>query len=128
MLNLVTEAEGTAGGVLIRAVEPLGGVPTMQERRPGRGLHELANGPGKLAAAFGIGLELNRSVLGEGALSVYDAESVPDDAVATSGRVGLSAGHELPLRFYLKDSPFVSRGRTGPLPTRRRAIEKEERS
>ena len=58
-------------------------------------------------------------MLGEGRLSVYDGERPPPADIASSGRVGLSSGHELELRWYVKDSAFVSRGRTGPVGQRR---------
>ena len=56
-LNVVTDCEGRAGALLIRAVEPLAGHSMMKERR---GLHrshrrvDLAGGPGRLCQAFGI--------------------------------------------------------------------------
>jgi len=114
MINLVTEPEGTAGAVLIRAIEPLFGVEEMLRRRaPAHGAN-LANGPGKLAAALGIDLTDNGTVLGGGRLTVYDAPPVPDSAVRVGGRVGLSDGHELELRYHLAGDPHVSKGRTGP--------------
>lgn len=120
MLNLVCEIEGVAGGVLIRALEPLIGVEEMKRRRGVTDVRQVANGPGKLALALGIDLSDNDTVLGEGRLSVHEAPP-PSERVAVTGRVGLSAGHELDLRFYLEGDPFVSRGRTGPLrDTRRR--------
>ena len=115
MLNLVTEPEGIAGAVLIRALEPLLGVDEMTSRRTGRPLRELANGPGKLAAALGLDLSDNGSRLGDGALTVF-AHRGADPHIAVSGRVGLSAGWDAQLRYYLKDDPWVSRGRTGPPP------------
>ncbi len=118
MINLVCGEEGVAGAVLIRALEPLVGVEQMERRRGGRQLHELCNGPGKLAQALGIDLSDNDTLLGEGRLVVYDAHRVPTAEVAVSGRVGLSAGHELDLRFYIKGNRFVSKGRTGPPPRR----------
>jgi len=115
MLNLVTEAEGIAGAVLIRALEPILGIDEMTSRRKGRPLGELANGPGKLAAALGLDLSDNGSKLGDGPLTVYAYRGV-DLRVETSGRVGLSAGWDAQLRYYLSDDPWVSRGRTGPPP------------
>jgi DNA-3-methyladenine glycosylase len=122
MLNIVTEPEGVAGAVLVRALEPVLGVETMLSRRAvctGRRLRpaEVANGPGKLSAALGISLAENGTALGGGTLTVYDAPTPPERVVA-SGRVGLSEGHELELRFYLGGNPFVSRGRTGAKPPR----------
>lgn len=119
MLNLVTGPVGVAGAVLIRAVEPLWGVETM-ERRRGRGGIDVSNGPGKVAESFGVDLGLNGAQLGE-LIAVYDAAHVPDEAVSTSGRVGLSAGHDLQLRFYVTGSAYVSKGRTGPRRARRGA-------
>jgi DNA-3-methyladenine glycosylase len=126
MLNFVTEREGVAGAVLVRALEPLTGLEEMAWRRAaGRGnpvplpVRELANGPGKLAAALGIGLDRNGEPLdGSATLSVLEGPG-PVGEVATSGRVGLSLGHEMPLRFYLAGDPFVSRARTGARPASR---------
>jgi len=113
MLNLVTEPEGAAGAVLIRALEPLLGIDEMTARRRGRALGELTNGPGKLAAALGLDLSDNGSRLGDGPLVVFGSTCV-QPRIATSGRVGLSAGWEAQLRFYAYDDPWVSKGRTGP--------------
>lgn len=115
MLNLVAEPEGIAGAVLIRAIEPVTGADVMAARRGGRSGRELTNGPGKLAAALGVDLSHNGIPLGEH-LTVYADAAVPDSDVATSGRIGLSAGHELPLRFYVRDNAYVSRVRPGPKP------------
>ncbi|MDZ4167306.1 MAG: DNA-3-methyladenine glycosylase [Coriobacteriia bacterium] len=113
MLNLVTEGEGVAGAVLVRAIEPVAGLGVMEARRPGRADSELTNGPGRLASALGIDLGHNGVTLG-GEIAVYDAVGVDDERVGASGRIGLSAGHDLPLRFYLSDNRYVSRERTGP--------------
>jgi len=113
MLNVVTEPDGIAGAVLIRAIEPLVGIDAMTARRRGRSLRELANGPGKLAAALGLDLSDNASRLGDGAVEVRSHVG-PVPSTTTSGRVGLSAGWEAQLRYYLDDDPWVSKGRTGP--------------
>jgi DNA-3-methyladenine glycosylase len=115
MINLVCEPEGVAGAVLIRAIEPILGVKAMTERRRGMALRDLCNGPGKLAAALGVDLTDNGTALGEGRLSVYDGERPSAAEIASSGRIGLSSGHELELRWYVKQSAFVSRGRIGPV-------------
>jgi DNA-3-methyladenine glycosylase len=117
MLNLVTEREGTAGAVLVRAVEPLEGLEAMIARR-GRGGVEVTNGPGKVAQALGIDLRHNGMPLGE-PIAVCDGRPVPDEAVGTSGRIGLAEGHELPLRYYVRGNGYVSKGRTGPRPPKR---------
>ncbi len=112
MLNLITERDGVAGGVLIRALQPLFGIEEMERRRRGVPLKDLANGPGKLAAALGVDLRDYGIVLGHGRVAVYDA-APPPEPIAVSGRVGLSRGWETPLRYYLRGNPFVSKGRTG---------------
>ncbi len=114
MLNLVCEPEGIAGAVLVRAFEPSVGIERMVARRGGRGGVEVANGPGKVAAALGIGMADNGTPLDEGRVSVYDAPVIPGSRVAVSGRIGLSAGHDAQYRFYVRDSAHVSRARPGP--------------
>lgn len=55
MLNFVTEKEGEAGAVLIRAIEPMEGETLMRKRRHNpRSRHDLSSGPGKLCRALGI--------------------------------------------------------------------------
>ncbi|HEX9092823.1 MAG TPA: DNA-3-methyladenine glycosylase, partial [Coriobacteriia bacterium] len=124
MLNLVTEPDGTAGAVLIRALEPLQGVDEMLRRRAANARggeprpmreRDLCNGPGKLAAALGVDLTFNGCELGKDRLVVYDAPA-PSEPILASGRIGLTAGHELDLRFYLEGDPHVSKGRVGPKP------------
>lgn len=121
MLNLVTETDGVAGAVLVRAIEPRFGIEEMGRRRAKRGTGsrlrqaDLTSGPGKLAAALGVDLSANGTSLGSATLSVCDAPE-PDGRVASSGRVGLTGGHELELRFFLEGNQYVSKGRTGPRP------------
>jgi DNA-3-methyladenine glycosylase len=117
MLNIVTEVEGVAGAVLVRAIEPVAGADAMLRRRVSRGgtaphMRDLANGPGKLAAALGIDLRDNGVVLGTGGLAVCDGPP-PAERVISSGRVGLTAGYGLELRFYLEGNAHVSKARTG---------------
>lgn len=119
MLNIVTESDGVAGAVLVRALEPTIGIDEMLRRRSARRAagrlteREIANGPGKLASALAIDLTANDTPMQTGTLVVCDTGAAPG-AITSSGRVGLSDGHELELRFYIEGSPFVSRGRIGP--------------
>ncbi len=120
MLNFVTEPEGTAGGVLIRAIEPIDGVDAMLRRRAESrrsaspvAVRDVANGPGKLTAALGVDLSVNGEPLdGSATLSVLAARG-PSLAVGTSGRIGLGSGHEAELRFYIEGDRHVSTARPG---------------
>ena len=106
-LNIVAEPEGKAGCVLVRALEPLAGIGRMRKRRGGR---ELCNGPGKLTQAMGITRKHYGADLTRGPLRVEEWPGDPFE-IAVSPRVGISACKDLPLRFFMKDNPFVSRVR-----------------
>ena len=113
-LNVVTEKENVPGAVLIRALEPLSGIPEMKKHRGNVGEKQLTNGPGKLTQAFGItrehsGLDLTagesfcvRDEIGMG------LKSVPAFHIRVTTRIGISRARRMPLRFYLRESPFVS--------------------
>ncbi|MGH2443234.1 MAG: DNA-3-methyladenine glycosylase [Chloroflexota bacterium] len=106
-MNVVTDANGVAGAVLIRAVEPLVGTQCMASKRGNRPSNQLCNGPGKLCEAFAITRDQNGADLECSDIWIEDDGYVVGE-MARSLRVGLSAGAELPLRFYLAGSPFVS--------------------
>ncbi|MHB8762089.1 MAG: DNA-3-methyladenine glycosylase [Coriobacteriia bacterium] len=112
MLNLVTCAEGMAGAVLIRSIEPTRGFEVMVARRGGRTGVEVTNGPGKAAQALGIDMSHNGMALA-GGIAVLEGQAPPSADVRATGRIGLAWGHELPLRFYIAGNPYVSKGRTG---------------
>ena len=108
MLNVSSEAPGIGAGVLIRALEPLEGVPIMQRNRGVERLLDLARGPGRLAAALQIdrrldGLDLCR----QGPLWLGSGDDEPGE-VGQSIRIGISRDADRLLRFYLRSSPFVS--------------------
>jgi len=109
-LNIVAEPEGTAGCVLIRALEPLAGIEIMQRRRPkARSIEDLASGPGKLTLAMGISRRHNGADLTRGALTVRAFPSAPPFEIAAGPRIGIRHCADWPLRFYIAGNPCVSK-------------------
>ena len=106
-LNIVSGKEGEGEAVLIRALEPVQGIELMQKRRKTKKIENLCNGPGKLTQAFGITKKHNNLSLLEGPLQVYDSRKKVE--IVKTTRIGLSAGKELELRFFVKGSRFVSK-------------------
>jgi DNA-3-methyladenine glycosylase len=112
LLNVVTEPEGTAGAVLIRALEPIEGIERMRTHRPPsiRRERDLTNGPGKLTQALGIDdASFHGTDLTTPPLYFADDEALPSE-VATSARIGITRGVERPWRFFVPGSSFVSPG------------------
>lgn len=108
-LNVVTEEEGTASAVLLRAVEPLDGLAAMAARRGAVRAADLARGPGRLCRAFGVDRGLDGWDLTAGArLWLLPAERLPV-RVAVTPRVGVTAAADRLLRFCDADSPCLSR-------------------
>lgn len=108
-LNVVVEPEGVAGCVLIRALEPVEGIEEMRARRRMEKLETLANGPGKLTRALGITMRHNGVDLTRGPITVHPPEKDAPLEIGVSARIGISKSADLPLRFFLKGSRFVSR-------------------
>lgn len=104
-LNVVTEPEGFAAAVLIRALEPLEGLGVMRTLRGGRPEQQLTDGPGKLCQALQITRALNGMDLVTGDVLFIEADSsVPDDAVRTTPRVNVRGDERalsVPWRFCL---------------------------
>ena len=106
-LNIVSGKTGEGEAVLIRALEPLQGIEVMEERRKTNKIENLCNGPGKLTQAFGITKEHNNLCLLSGELQIHSSREKPE--VRTSKRIGLSAGKDLELRFFIAGNRFVSK-------------------
>lgn len=108
-VNIVSELAGSGSGVLIRAIEPLEGIDTMERRRSSRIKRDLARGPGRLCAAMGIHKShLGQHLSASSRIWLEPYRDVSGDEIATSARIGISSGVDLPLRFYLRGSPYVS--------------------
>lgn len=110
-VNIVShDADTKAGGVLIRALEPLQGIAYMQENRPHVPLHNLTNGPGKLCQALQITAALyGHDVTELGPLYIVENEEALQRSVIASKRIGISKAQDKLWRFYLKANRFVSR-------------------
>jgi DNA-3-methyladenine glycosylase len=109
-LNITTEPSGTAAAVLIRAVEPSEGIERMRRNRGIENLQRLASGPGNLTKAFRIDRSFNgEDMVTSGMLFLERGERSLDVGVST--RVGVSGGKSFKWRFFVKESPFVSKGR-----------------
>jgi len=109
-LNLVCEPPGQPGCVLIRALEPVAGLDLMHQRRPAaRKPEQLASGPGKLTLALGITRALNGADVTRGVLVVREPTEVRRVDIAVTPRIGITQAADLPLRFIVRHSPFVSR-------------------
>jgi DNA-3-methyladenine glycosylase len=111
LLNAVVDDEGVGAAVLIRALEPVEGEELMHERRRVGKLVELANGPGKLTQALGIGLELNATPLtGGGPIAIEPRDpAAPEPRIVIGERIGITKAVDLPWRFCDADSACVSR-------------------
>lgn len=109
-LNVVTGPEGESEAVLIRALEPLAGIDEMRARRGVEDVRALCSGPGKLCQALGITRDHDGLPLDAPPFALRARAGAVD--VATAPRIGISRAQELPWRFALRGSRYLSR----PLP------------
>ena len=107
--NAVTRAVGSPSAVLVRALEPLDGVMLMRERRGVTHDRDLTNGPGKLCEALGITGALNGLPLQTSPIEILRGEPVPDSRVQVTPRIGITKSAEWPLRWLVRDNPYVSK-------------------
>ena len=107
--NAVTRAVGSPSAVLVRALEPMEGVELMRERRGVPHDRDLTNGPGKLCEALGITGALNGLPLNEGPIEILRGDPVPDARVQVTPRIGITKSAEWPLRWLVRDNPYVSK-------------------
>ena len=110
-VNVVTEREGYPAAVLLRAVEPLAGLTVMRRRRGAVPDAALTSGPARLTEALGIDRRLNGHRLSARPLWIERGAAVPARRVAVGPRVGIRVATDWPLRFWIRDNPFVSPAR-----------------
>lgn len=112
-LNVSCLPDGTPGGILFRALEPLQGREEMFKLRgieEGSDLRKLTSGPGRLAAAFGITRERdNGKDLTDSRSDLYIVDDgSPPPRVMITKRIGITKAAEMPLRYLVQGNRFVS--------------------
>jgi DNA-3-methyladenine glycosylase len=110
--NVVTNVADVPHAILIRAVEPVEGLPVMRQRRDGQPDRNLTSGPGKLCIAMGIDRTLDQADLLGKKVWIEEQKRIPPRLIATGPRIGIDYAEEWkdkPWRFWIKDNPFVSK-------------------
>lgn len=117
MLNVLTKSSTHGNGlILIRALQPTGGIDAMQERRSAKLRRDppshdrwLCSGPAKLAAALAItGKDHGRDLCANPAFGFRKKTNTNPDTLATP-RIGISKAIDFPWRFHLAHNPYTSR-------------------
>ena len=106
-LNFVCGGHAPGGAVLIRALQPTAKIETMRRRRGDVTDRRLCSGPGNLTQALGITGELDGRSLFAAPFTLFGHSDAV--AIAYGPRIGITRATELPWRFGLAGSPFVSR-------------------
>jgi DNA-3-methyladenine glycosylase len=113
--NVVTGKKGQGTAVLIRAVEPVIGLDRMIKNRFGRKLKNdreiinLTSGPGKVCQAFKFDRTHSGIDLTGEDIFILDGEKIKSRDIGISKRIGITRSVDLPWRFFIKDSPYLSR-------------------
>jgi len=109
-INIVVGPKGVGEAVLIRAAEPIEGIEIMRQNRGITDINNLTNGPGKLAQALGItDTKLSGKILNRSSILLEAGETISAQNIKAAPRVGIKHAVDLPWRFYIKNSPFVSK-------------------
>jgi DNA-3-methyladenine glycosylase len=106
-VNFVCEKTGSASAVLIRALEPTHGIAAMRRRRGVQNERSLCSGPGKLTEALGITHAHNGLALDAPPIALYGRLTKPD--IVAGVRIGLTKAIDLPWRYGLRGSKFLSK-------------------
>ena len=106
-VNFVCEKEGSASAVLIRGLQPTHGIAAMRRRRGLQEERTLCSGPGKLCEALGITIAHNGLALDRPPIALHARTEKPD--IISGVRIGITKAVDLPWRYGLKDSKFLSK-------------------
>jgi DNA-3-methyladenine glycosylase len=113
LFNVVTNEKEIPHAILIRALEPIEGIPQMLKRRSKKQFdHTITKGPGSLSVALGITVANNGISLQGKQLFIADDGFIPEKKmIGKSPRIGVEYSGEAavyPYRFFIKGNPFVS--------------------
>ena len=100
--NLVSGPPGEGSAILIRALEPLEGLPVMRRRRGGVPDRALCSGPGRLTQAMGITRSLDGLSMPKAPIVILADEPPAEKTIATTTRIGLTKAADWPLRFAIR--------------------------
>jgi DNA-3-methyladenine glycosylase len=106
-VNFVCEKEGSASAVLIRALQPTHGIAAMRRRRALHSERLLCSGPGKLTQALAITDKYNGLPLDAPPIALHARPQTPE--IVTGLRIGITKAVELPWRYGLKGSKYLSK-------------------
>ncbi len=117
LFNVVTNRKDTPHAVLVRALEPLEGIPVMLERVGKQKLdHTLTRGPGNLSKAMGLlTLHSGMTLLGGDVWIGDDGYKAKRSEIVATPRIGVDyagADAALPYRFFIKGNKYVSGPKT----------------
>ncbi len=107
--NAVTERADFPAAVLIRSLQPLGGLDMMVARRGTDKAKLLCSGPARLCQALGINREANECSLAVGPVRILRGEQVGAAEIGSGPRIGVKRAADLPLRFFERGSEWLSR-------------------
>ncbi|MEM2946544.1 MAG: DNA-3-methyladenine glycosylase [Thermoproteota archaeon] len=111
LFNIVAHEPHGCGGVLIRALEPLTGIDEMKRLRGTSDVFRLTNGPGRLTEAIAIDKILHGKPVYLKSSEITVRKGFVKTNIARGFRIGVSRDLDIPLRFYVADSRFVSHRR-----------------
>ena len=106
-VNFVCQAAGSAAGVLLRAIEPTHGLAAMRQRRGVTDAKALCSGPGKLCEALAITKALSELPIDRSPIALHARSGGAE--IATGVRIGLTKAVDLPWRYGLKGSKYLSK-------------------
>lgn len=106
-LNVVCREAGHGAAVLIRALEPTRGVEAMRERRGFYPTELLASGPGRVGQALGVDRSFNGLAFDEPPFELIEPAGPVD--LVVGARIGITKAADIPWRFGVAGSPFLSR-------------------